>query len=171
MKIKGLFTTLFAVAILFATSQVQAQHKIAYFDLNYVMSKLPAAKQAQASLQTFQKQLQERVQQESAVVERKYEELATKAQNPANLTDSERQKLQMDLQSIQLEAQSIQERAEKEFNEKQAKTLEPIYKNIEDTIRVIAEEKGYDYVLRIEAILFEKPENNISDLVLSKLGN
>lgn len=152
---------------LFATINLQAQTKIGYFDVQYVLPQMPEFKTAQSELETFGGQLEKELKRQETEFKQKYD-IYIKEGN--GLPESVRAAREKELADLQQNIQKFQTDAQRQIQEKESKLLAPIYKKIEDNINVVAKEGNYTYIIRIESLLFEKPENNISDTVLKKMG-
>ncbi|MFN7491232.1 MAG: OmpH family outer membrane protein, partial [Chryseotalea sp.] len=62
-----------------------------------------------------------------------------------------------------------------EIQKKQNALMEPVYTKVGKTIEEVAKENGYTFILNqqlggLDVILYGDPANNISDLVLKKMG-
>jgi Skp family chaperone for outer membrane proteins len=77
---------------------------------------------------------------------------------------------QKELESLDKRIQTMEENAQKEGREKLIKKLQPINEKVSKALEEVSKEIGGVYVFRRESALFVVEENNISDLVLKKLG-
>ena len=141
--------------------------KYAFASEGYILSALPETKQVEAQLDSYKKQLDTRLETK---VKEYQEKGADFERNYANMTDLERADKQEELQVIQDSILKFERDAQTSLQEKQQELLEPVIDKVQNAIDAIATEKGYDYVVRAEALLFAKPAFDISDLVIKKLG-
>jgi outer membrane protein len=77
---------------------------------------------------------------------------------------------QKELQDLQARIQEFQQNAESSLQKKQQALLQPIYQLIQQNIKIVADENGYTYVFNADTLLHAPEGDNISDLVLKKLG-
>lgn len=161
------------VAILFATG-VQAQNgmKIGYADVDYILSQLPEAKQVEADLQSHSTQLQTQIQSKYQEYQAK---LATYQQGAANMVDAVRNEKEQELTDLGNRLKQFEQDAQTSLQKKQNELMQPLFTKVGDSITIVAEEGGYDFVLSsgvggVDIVLFAKEENDISDKVLTKLG-
>lgn len=155
------------------SSNVTAQNlKVGYANMQYILKEMPESKTINSEIETFRAQLTNKIQA-------KYTELQTKLadyeKNYATLTDLERQDIETELQQDQQRLEKFQQDAEVEMQKKQTSLLQPAFKKIIDNIKLVAEEKGLNYVFQDNAggaqvILYASDNDDISDAVLLKMG-
>jgi outer membrane protein len=93
----------------------------------------------------------------------------------ATMTDVIRQDKEREIAQLEENIQKFQQDAQVSFQKKQTELLQPVYEKIGKAIEEVANEGSFTYVLStrigsIDVILFAIPENDISDLVLKKMG-
>lgn len=167
------FIALFAIVAL-ATSNVNAQTKIGYISLDYVLNQLPEAKQVEAELKTTQTQYENLLQGKIKDFQAKY---ADYEKNQATMNDVIKADKEKNLQNLQNEIEEFRQSSATSLQKKQAQLLQPLLKKIEDNMHVVAKENAYTYVFNYDAgqgttpIVLHAPDDaNISDLVLKKMG-
>lgn len=167
------FIALFAIVAL-ATSNVNAQTKIGYISLDYVLNQLPEAKQVEAELKTTQTQYENLLQGKIKDFQAKYAEYE---KNQATMNDVIKADKEKILQNLQNEIEEFRQSSATSLQKKQAQLLQPLLKKIEDNMHVVAKENAYTYVFNYDAgqgttpIVLHAPDDaNISDLVLKKMG-
>jgi outer membrane protein len=150
----------------------QANLKLGYTNAEYLLSLLPEAKQIEAELKAYETQLQNQMQA-------KYQEFQTKVAdyqaNEASFNDLVKADKQNELQGLQQSLQEFQLNAEQSLSQKRNTLLQPAIEKIGNAIQAVAEENGYSYVFSVGApgfdvLLYAKEEDDISNLVLQKLG-
>ncbi|MCS6796140.1 MAG: OmpH family outer membrane protein [Raineya sp.] len=143
--------------------------KIGYFDYAYVISQLPEAKAADADLKAYTEKLQKDLQAKEAELRAKYERYVKEGEKMPAPT---REALAKEIETGQQQLQEFQQKAEADIMQKQSKLLAPINEKLEKTLKEVAKENGFTYVLRKEALLFEPDDTSldVSALVLKKLG-
>ena len=167
------FIALFAIVAL-ATSNVNAQTKIGYISLDYVLNQLPEAKQVEAELKTTQTQYENLLQGKIKDFQAKY---ADYEKNQATMNDVIKADKDKNLKNLQNEIEEFRQSSDTSLQKKQAQLLQPLLKKIEDNMHVVAKENAYTYVFNYDAgqgttpIVLHAPDDaNISDLVLKKMG-
>ncbi|TAE14716.1 MAG: OmpH family outer membrane protein [Bacteroidetes bacterium] len=159
----------FAVAFVGVVSLGLAQDKLAYFDENYAMPLLPEYKTVQAEMEAFNKQIKAEIEK----LEKEYKDKLTALQAMAAKPDASQVLLesgQKELEAIDKRIQNMEENAQKEGSDKLMKKLEPINAKVTKALEEVAKDNGNIYIFRREAAVFVLEENNVSDLVLKKLG-
>ncbi|GAB4134530.1 MAG: hypothetical protein OHK0045_01090 [Raineya sp.] len=143
--------------------------KIGYFDYSYVITQLPEAKAADADLKAYTEKLQKDLQAKESELRAKYERYMKEGEKMAAPT---REALEKEIQTGQQNLQEFQQKAEADVSKKQDALLRPINEKLEKTLKEVAKENGFTYVLRKEALLYEPedPSLDVSVLVLKKLG-
>ena len=155
------------------SSSANAQElKVGYANMQYILSQMPESKTINSELETFRAQLGNKIQAKYAELQKK---VAEAEKNYASLSEIERQDLETELQQDQQRLEKFQQDAETEMQKKQTSLLQPAFKKIIDNIKLVAEEKGLNYVFQDNAsgaqvILYASDNDDISDAVLLKMG-
>ncbi len=166
MKSKNLLLLL--ILIMGGTFALQAQTvKIGYTNTDYILSKLPEAKQIESELKTHRNQLGAQLKSKQDEFERKYQSFID---GQATMTDVVKSDVQTELQALQQSIQKFAAEAEKSMQNKQVQLLAPVYEKIDGGIKQVAQEHGFSHVFSQGVLLYATEENDISDLVLTKLG-
>jgi outer membrane protein len=167
---KNLKSIFLAILVMISLESVaQNAVKIGYFDYGYVITQLPEAKAADADLKAYTEKLQKDLQNKEGELKAKYERYMREGEKMAAPT---REALEKEIQTGQQQLQEFQQKAEADITKKQAALLGPINDKLEKTLKEVAKENGFTYVLRKETLLYE-PEDaslDVSILVLKKLG-
>jgi outer membrane protein len=163
------YTILLTVTLMVMGSLgLQAQSlKIGYTNTDYILSKLPEAKQIESELKTHRDQLGAQLKSKQQEFERKYQSFID---GQATMTDVVKNDVQNELQSLQESIQKFATEAEKSMQNKQVQLLTPVYEKIDGGIKEVAKEKGFSHVFANGVLLYATQENDISNLVLAKLG-
>ena len=147
---------------------LQAQSlKIGYTNTDYILSKLPEAKQIESELKTHRDQLGAQLKSKQQEFERKYQSFID---GQATMTDVVKNDVQNELQSLQESIQKFATEAEKSMQNKQLQLLTPVYEKIDGGIKEVAKEMGCSHGFANGVLLYATQENDISNLVLAKLG-
>jgi len=159
-----------------AVSYIHAENqplKIAYVKLDYVMRNLPDIKQAETDLEAFAMQLEAQLQSKAAVLREEYEALN---KGGATMAEEARKKKETNFNRLRADFENFQREYQNSLENKQIELVSPIREKIQNKIEEIAKEQKYDYVLNtsvgseLDIVLYGKPELNISNLVLTRLG-
>ena len=170
------FLALFLATSFATTLQAQTQ-KLGYTNLDYILGLLPEAKQVETDLQTYEKQLQTQLQGKYGEYEKKlkdYQEVTSKGL----MTDVIKEDKEKELMGMQTSIKEFEQTAQSSLQKKQVSLLEPVLAKVQKAIDAVGAENDYSYIFSTHAdyggsaiILYAKnKEENISDLVLKKLG-
>lgn len=154
----------------FGRTMAQTPSKIGYFDTRYVFSKLPEYKNAQNALQVYTKQLQSEAANKQKELQTKYVDfqklVSAKPPTPAAILEARK----AEINKLQQALQQFQQAAQQQVVKKENALLSPISRKVQKAIDKVAKANNYALVIKKEALLFELPGENISDLVLKDLG-
>jgi len=156
-----------------AQTETNAPQKIGHADWEYIFSQLPEAKQIENELKTHESQLQNQLNAKG----NEYKTKAAAYQGmPATTPDAIRKDKENELAQLQESIQKFQQDAQASMQKKQADLMQPIFAKVGKAIEEVAKENGYSYILTPQVvgggdvILYTDEKNNISNLVLKKLG-
>jgi outer membrane protein len=166
---------LFVLAIGTITTQAQTpttSSKIGFADVDYIFSQMPEAKQIDTELKSTQTQLKNQIDSKTQEFQKK---LADYQANLNTMLDAVRQNTERELTQLQENLQKLQQDAQTSIQNKQSQLMEPVYKKVGTAIEAVAKENGYTFILNqqiggLDVILYGDENNDISDLVLKKLG-
>ena len=166
---KKIVLSLFAVIML---SSVALSQKYAFVDMNYILSEIPAYKEAQKELDDLSEKWQKEIEAKYKEIEAKYKAYQqeqillpedTKRQREQEIFESEKAAKELQKKRFGVDGSMFQKRKE---------LIEPIQDEIYKAIKTMAKEKGYDFVMEKEKnsnILYADPKYDKSDIVLNKL--
>ena len=151
MKTKFLYV--FA-AILFAGFTVKAQSElnIGYTNVDYILSLLPEAKEIEAELTAYTKQLESQLQSKAEEYQTKAMDLQQKMQS-GDIIPTVAQDKQDELRNLEASIQKFQRDADASLQNKRVTLLQPAYDKIQEAINTVAEENGYTHVLKLPGSL------------------
>lgn len=163
---------LLIVGFMALTTSVSAQ-KFGYLNSAALLQEMPKVKEAEANLETLQKQLQDRGKKMVEEFQAKFVELDRKNKageiTPKDL-DTESQKLKGEEQKIAEYEQEMQ----KQLFEKREALLQPILDDVNNAIKDVAEANGYAYIFDASpgtgVLLYADEATDVYDLVKAKLG-
>ena len=162
------------VAIMASAFTLSAQDalKIGYTNADYVLSLLPEAKQIDADLKAYEKQLQNSLQA-------RYNDYQTKMadyqENAATWDDLIRTNKEEELTSLQQNIQKFTQDAEQSMANKRNQLLKPVYEKIGTAIENVAKENNYTHIFSagapgFDVLLYAREQDDVSNLILKKLG-
>jgi outer membrane protein len=163
---------LLSAAIALIGFGAMAQLKIGYTNVEYVLALMPEAKQIESELTNYEKQLGTQLQAKYADYQKK---VADYQKNAANFTDVVRADKETEITRLQTSIQEFEQNAQNSLMDKRDKLLAPAFEKIGVAIEQVSEENGYTHVFNMTAngqqiLLFAREEDNVSNLVLKKLG-
>ena len=146
--------------------------KIGYTNADYILSLLPEAKQIDAELKAYEKQLQNQIQA-------KYKDLQAKVAdyeaNVASYDELIRADKEQEITTMQQNIQKFSVDAENSMANKRNQLLKPVYEKIGKAIETVAIENNYTHVFSagspgFDVLLYAREQDDVSDLILKKLG-
>ncbi|MCU0443715.1 MAG: OmpH family outer membrane protein [Microscillaceae bacterium] len=164
---KKIFTAIVWVSLL--SFQLTAQTKVGYFDLDYVLPLLPEYKTVEGKMKSYGDQIK-------AEIEAKGKELDTKAKDYENkvkagtLSGAMQELKARELQDLERQLNEFQQKAQSDVQNHQNELMSPVLEKIQKTLDEVAQANGFSQVFRSEFCFAANKANNISDLVLKKLG-
>ena len=154
--------------MLAATASVSAQ-KYGYVNAAEILSELPDMKAAESNLESLQKQLQKKGQNMVQQFETDYVALQEKV-NSGTLAPKVQQEEAAKLETRQQEIAKFEQQMVADLQKKRAELLEPIYKQVNDAIKAVAQENGYTFIFDQQTLLYGEESADVSAMVKGKLG-
>lgn len=156
------------------TASTAGPLKLGYTNIDYILAQTPEAKDIQNQLTIQRTQSENELKRMQKELEDKY---AAYEKGAAQMSDVIRKDRETELQSLQTRIQEFGRTAEQSLQAKYQQLVNPVVQKIQKAIDATAKENGYTYVFNLDAgantipILLVAPEdNNITELVLKKLG-
>lgn len=157
-----------------ATTTAAGPLKLGYTNIDYVLSQTPEAKDIQNQLTIQRTQSENELKRMQGELQTKYESYEKGA---AQMSDVIRKDRETELQGLQTRIQEFGRTAEQSLQTKYQQLVNPVVQKIQKAIDAVAKETGYQYVFNLDAgantipiLLVAPEENNITELVLRKLG-
>jgi outer membrane protein len=172
MRAARILTILLAFAAV--TSPALAQDKIAYANIQAIISLMPETKTAAAGVDSLGRQLAKELDVKQAYEKQKYEEAQKAAQTGATEADLDRYR--KDLKALDDEIRAKSEDADSAMARRKADLMEPVLQKLEGTIREVAKAEGYTFVLNSidgqgnSIVLYGQEDRDITKTILTKLG-
>ena len=161
------------VGLLLSTLTSFSQNiKIGYTNVEYILSFLPETKQVQAEVQAYGTQLQNQLQSKITDFQSKAEVFQREA---ASMTEIIRADKQEELQNLQNSIEKFQREAQTAITTKETELFKPLFEKISNAINKVAEKESFSHVFSagvpgVDVLLYAKPSDDISNLVLIELG-
>jgi len=167
---KLMLYTLFFVGFFMMSNTVSAQ-KFGYLNSQALLAEMPEVKQARANLETFQKQLQKKGEGMLTELQGKYQNAQQKAER-GELSPKEQEVELQKLKQQEAEIGKFEQDMIRQIQEKEGVLLGPILEKVNNAIKAVAEENGYQFVFdaSTQVLLYADQTTDVSEMVKSKLG-
>ena len=157
-----------------ATANSNAQQKIGYISLDYILAQMPEAKQVETELTATKTQYDNMYQSKVKDFQAKLADYEKNGTTMADVIKADREK---ELQGLQGSIEEFRQNSSTSLQKKQAQLLQPLLKKVEENMHAAAKENGYAFVFNYDAgqgttpIVLHAPDDaNISDLILKRMG-
>lgn len=161
------------VASLLLASFSYAQ-KTVYVDTDYLLSKIPAYKEAQQQIDELTKSWQTEIEEQRTALDNMYKQYQVDKVLLSNDMKSKREQEILDKEKELKELQKKRFGVEGDRMKKEEELIKPIQDEIFSAIKEIASTQGYAFVIDAASseytLLYSDPKYDISDDVLRKLG-
>lgn len=152
---------LLGAAVAVAPAQTQAQ-KIGYTNQQAILSNMPEMQDVQQKLKRAAKQQQAEFQKEQQELQRKMKQYQ---QQRSMLNDSARAQRERALRRQQQELQQSSQQRQQRLRKKEQELMQPLLKDLQSAINLVADRQNIDMVVRSEALLFvNQNSENVVDI-------
>jgi outer membrane protein len=163
-------TVIFIIVGLTASAQTSA--RVGYADADYIFEQMPDSKQIESSLKATSDQLNTVIAAKDDEWRKKFSEYAA---NQGTMLDAVRDNILNEIEQLQENVKKLKEDSQGELQRKQQQLLIPAYQKIKKAIAEVAKENGYTFILSPRVggsalVVYADEKDNVSDLVLKKLG-
>ena len=162
-----ILTAVVAMSFIGFSNKAIAQNKIGYISTEELIAAMPEAEKASAELQDYQTSLQ---QQGEEYVKELNEKDSIFVRDSSKLSPAAKDLRRNDLIQLYQKVQGWNQNMQQLLQEKQQALLGPIKSKALETIKAVAKESGYAYVLDAATIIVSPPADDILPLVKKKLG-
>lgn len=169
MKNSKILIALLTLVLLTAWSQKSLAQTIAYVEAEKVVPEMDSYKKAKSEVEAFGKQLQKVLEKKQAEMQKYYAEVS-KAIQEGTMTPKEQQEAEAKLQKMQAELQQEAQKADRQLVEKEAKLIEPVYKEFNEAVAKVAKENKYMYVLDKQMLLYSVGGIDATEKIKTALG-
>ncbi len=168
-----MYTRKFALllsTVLLACFSLQAQ-KFGYLNSAALLQEMPKVKEAEANLETLQKQLQARGQNMLKEFQTKYADLERR-HNEGGIAPKD---LEVEAQKLKEEEATLakyEQEMQRQIIEKRETLLQPILDEVNAAIKELAEQEGYTYIFDSSAgiLLYADETTDVTTKIKAKLG-
>ncbi|MGK0387429.1 MAG: outer membrane protein [Maribacter sp.] len=159
------------VLLLIGTVQSSIAQKVGHMNSDLLLSQMPDMKSANSQLETFSSQKEKEITSKIDKFDAFYTE-TMKAAQEGKLSPVEQSSKEAELQRRQASLQDDQKAAQNEVMKKQEELLQPIIEKVDNAIKKVGEENGYDYIFNTNAghIIHSKDSDDVTALVKKVLG-
>ena len=169
---KKIILSLFVIMNISNFESVSQDLKIGYTNVEYILTFLPETKQVQSEVSAYGTQLQNQLQSKITDFQSKADVFQKSA---ATMTDLIRADKQEELQNLQASIQKFQTEAQTSIAQREADLFKPLFEKISNAINVVSERENFTHVFSagvpgVDVLLYAKPTDDISNLVLAELG-
>ena len=161
-----------SLLVAFMLSSVAFSQKYAFVDMNYILSEIPAYKDAQKELDDLSEKWQKEIEAEYKEIEARYKAYQ---QEQILLPEDTKRQRQQEIFEAEKAAKELQKKrfgVNGSMFQKRKELIEPIQDEIYRAIKTMAKEKGYDFVMekaKNSNILYANPKYDKSDIILNKI--
>ncbi|WP_339680258.1 OmpH family outer membrane protein [Cyclobacterium marinum] len=153
---------------LLTATTIHAQ-SFAYVNSSEILAETPALEQAERNLEAFQKQLQEKGQVMVETFQAKVADLEDKI-GKGEITPVEKQNQTELLQKEQENIGKFELEMVSTLQDKRNELIKPIYDRINEAIKLVAQEQGYNAIFDQQSLLFSEESIDVTAMVKAKLG-
>lgn len=164
---KLIAAVVFAISILGLTNTAFSQNKIGYISTDELIGVMPEAEKATGQLQDYQAALQ---QQGNDYMTELQEKDSLFGKDSAKLSPAAKELRRTGLIELYQKVQGWREVVQQKLQEKQQELLVPIRTKALETIKIVAKENGYTYILDQNSVIVGPPGEDILALVKKKLN-
>ena len=164
---KLIAAVVFAISILGLTNTAFSQTKIGYINTEELIGVMPEAEKATGQLQDYQTALQ---QQGTDYMTELNEKDSLFGKDSAKLSSAAKELRRTGLIELYQKVQGWREVMQQKLQEKQQELLIPIRTKALETIKIVAKENSYNYVLDQNSVIVGPPGEDILALVKKKLN-
>ncbi|MCS2382588.1 OmpH family outer membrane protein [Bacteroides thetaiotaomicron] len=147
--------------------------KFGHINAQEIVSAMPEFAKAQSDIEALDKQLTSELQRTQEEFNKKYQEFQqaiAKDSLPANIAE----RRQKELQDMMQRQEQSQQEAQQQMQKAQADAMAPIYKKLDDAIKVVGAAEGVIYIFDLArtpvAYVNESQSINLTPKVKTQLG-
>ncbi len=151
----------------FVSFTVSAQQKVGYINLDELIGSMPEADKADKELKEYQASLAQQGQDMMADLTARDSAFV---KDSVKLTNSMKEIKRNELIGLYQKVQNWNQQAQDMYQAKAQQLVAPIHEKALETVKGVAKESGYQYVLEASAVIVGPPGDDLLPLVKKKLG-
>jgi len=165
-------TILYVILCIVIATSANAQ-KTALIDMDYILENIPAYQRANDELKIMSQQFQKAIEAKMKEAENLY---SAYQKNSSTMSAAQRTQEEETIVAKEKEAMELRKKyfgPEGEMTQKEEALIAPIQDQIYETVKSIAQQKGYDIVIdraSDTSMIYASPRIDISNEVLARLG-
>ncbi|MBN1476623.1 OmpH family outer membrane protein [Candidatus Sumerlaeota bacterium] len=167
MRLTQVTALLFAVALMVPAALAQGDVSVALVNIDEVLSE---SRSVRAQLEAVNAEVAERQRHLDRRDAELLELIETFRSQSALLSEEAREAMQRDIVERRLEINEIESDLRALLRESEDDVIAPMFDEITEVIRLIAEENGIDIVLRSDAAVYAAPDLDITEEVIDLLN-
>lgn len=154
--------------LLFVSVTVFAQSKTGTIDIDFIVTKMPAFKEVQTSLETYGNTLDEDFKAKL----KSYDSLLKSYKNEeAGLTLLQKQEKQKELLELERDIENFKNNGIQLIQIRRDEKMRPLYTEIGAALETVAKEQAYTLIMETnDSMVYIDPSTDVTNLVLQKLG-
>lgn len=157
----------FGISVFGLSGTAFSQNKFGFVSYQELISVMPEAEKANTELQEYQVALQ---QQGNNYLAELNEMDSLFAKDSAKMNSATKELKRNDMIALYQKVQGWQQTMQQMIEEKKQTLLGPISAKAIETIKTVAKENGYTYILEASSLIVSPPADDILPLVKKKLG-
>lgn len=162
---------LLVVCVAIFSAETSSAQKIAYVDMQDIVSSMPASAKADTAIQKFQQDL---YQQYQTMQKELQDEAGAFVKDSATMSEAVKQVKRGTLQDLNLRIQQFRQNINNNVNKKYSDLMKPIVDQAQAAVGAVAKAKGYSYVLddseQVKVLIIKPEGDNLTAAVKAKLG-
>lgn len=151
----------------FVSFSVSAQQKVGYINLDELIGSMPEADKADKELKEYQASLAQQGQDMMADLTARDSAFV---KDSVKLTNSMKEIKRNELIGLYQKVQNWNQQAQDMYQAKAQQLVAPIHEKALETVKAVAKESGYQYVMEASAVIVGPPGDDLLPLVKKKLG-
>ncbi len=156
-----------AAAMTLIVFGASAQQKIGYVSTDELIGSMPEAEKADAELKEYQASL---AQQGQDMMKELNDKDSLFVRDSAKLSPSMKEIKKNELISLYQRVQNWNQQAQEMYQQEAQKKIAPIKSKALESIRAVAKENGYAYILDVNSVIVGPAGDDVIALVKTKMG-
>lgn len=149
------------------SSAFAADVKIGVFNERLVISKIPQAELIEARLK---KQFSDRIAELTKIREKGIAIQEKGQRDSMTMTEAQKLKLQRELTDIGSQLQAKDKNLKEDYQRANQQEIQAIRMKVQQTVKELAENEGFDLILRVESVAYTKNALDVSNKIITILS-